>query len=97
MSSCAICALLSLRDDTWQSEHVLVSVARTVCGTNVLKAWPLKPSAEIVCCCEYTHSRVPFWEPTSTAHVERAGDRRLPAVVPSWASMNTSSRIVWKL
>src|SRR2546427_8222660 len=97
MSSCAICALLSLRDDTWQSEHVLVSVARTVCGTNVLNACPLKPSAEIVCCCEYTHSRLGFCEPTTTAHVERVGEILCPMTVPSMPSMNTSSRSAWKL
>ena len=97
ISTEAIQALLSLLFDTWQSAQYLVSVARTVWGANVLKEWPLRPSAETVCCWEYTHSRVPFCEPTSTAHVERAGEMRLPAVVPSCASMNTSSRIVWKL
>ena len=88
---------MSLALDTWQSVQYLVSVARTVWGTNVLNECPLNPSADTVCCCEYTHSRWPFCEPTSTAQVERAGDRRLPAVVPSTASMKTSSRIVWKL
>ena len=34
----AIQALLSLTAETWQSLHCFVSVARTVCGTNVLKA-----------------------------------------------------------
>src|SRR5687767_12903381 len=97
MRSDAIQALLSFALETWQSVQCLVSVDRTVWGTNVLNECPLKPSAETVCCWEYTHSRWPFCEPTSTAHVERAGESRLPAVVPSWASMNTSSRIVWKL
>src|SRR5688572_26782129 len=97
MSTEAIHALLSLAFDTWQSTQRLVSVARTVWGTKVLNEWPLSPSADTVCCCEYTHSRLPFWEPTSTAQVERAGDSRPPAVVPSRASMKTSSRIVWKL
>ena len=36
--------------ETWQSVQPLVSLARTVCGTKVLKACPLKPSDEIVCC-----------------------------------------------
>ena len=49
-SSCAIHALLSLARETWQSVQPLVSLARTVCGTKVLKACPLKPSAETVCC-----------------------------------------------
>ena len=49
-SSCAIQALLSLARETWQSVQPLVSFARTVWGTKVLKAWPLKPSAETVCC-----------------------------------------------
>ncbi len=59
-------ALLSLALDTWQSAHDLVSPLcrderrmagrpscppRTVCGTFVLNAMPLMPSAEIVCCC----------------------------------------------
>ncbi len=49
-SNCAIHALLSFSRDTWQSVHPLVSLPRTVCGTKVEKACPLKPSAEIVCC-----------------------------------------------
>jgi hypothetical protein len=36
MSSEAIQALLSFAFDTWQSVQCLVSVARTVWGTNVL-------------------------------------------------------------
>ena len=48
--SLAIQALLSLRSEMWQSSQALVSFARTVCGTNVLNAVPLKPSAETVCC-----------------------------------------------
>jgi len=97
ISTDAIQALLLLSLEMWQSVQCLVSVARTVCGTNVLNECPLKPSADTVCCWEYTHSRVPFCEPTSTAQVDRAGEMRLPEVVPSWASMKTSSRIVWKL
>jgi hypothetical protein len=31
-SSCAMIALLSFAADRWQSEQVLVSVLRTVCG-----------------------------------------------------------------
>ena len=46
----AIHALLPPSAATWQSVHVFVSVARTVCGTNVLNAWPLNPSADTVCC-----------------------------------------------
>src|SRR2546425_12248187 len=80
----------------WHSVQVFVSVARTVWGTKVLKACPLNPSAATVCCCEYTHSRFWFWEPTSTAQEERAGEMRCFITVGSMASMNTSSRIVWK-
>ena len=43
-------ALLSRAAETWQSVQVFVSRARTVCGTNVENACPLKPSAETVCC-----------------------------------------------
>ena len=49
-STLAIQALLSPSAETWQSVHCLVSFARTVCGTNVLNACPLKPSADTVCC-----------------------------------------------
>ena len=49
-STLAIHALLSPSAETWQSVHCLVSFARTVCGTKVLNAWPLKPSADTVCC-----------------------------------------------
>ena len=45
----AIHALLSPAAETWQSVQRLVSVERTVCGTNVLNACPLNPSAEMVC------------------------------------------------
>ena len=49
-SSIDIQALLSRAAETWQSVQAFVSRARTVCGTNVENAWPLKPSAETVCC-----------------------------------------------
>jgi hypothetical protein len=52
IKSCAIQALLLLSFATWQSVQPFVSVARTVCGTCVENDWPLKPSAEMVCCCE---------------------------------------------
>ena len=57
MSNCAIQALLSPARETWQSVHVFVSLPRTVWGTKVLKAWPLNPSAETVCCCSRANSR----------------------------------------
>src|SRR5262249_19586863 len=66
-------------------------------GTWVLNACPLYPSAETVCCCEYTDSRLAFWEPTSTALDERTGAMRFPVTVPSIPSMNTSSRRTWGL
>ncbi len=51
VSSCAIQALLSPAAERWQSVQVLVSRARTVCGTCGLNAWLLKPGAEIGGCC----------------------------------------------
>jgi hypothetical protein len=43
-------ALLSFFSDTWQSEQVLVSVRRTVCGKCGAKAWLEKPAALIGGC-----------------------------------------------
>src|ERR1700730_4825261 len=91
-SNCAIQALLSFAAETWQSLHCLVSLARTVCGTKVLKAWPEKPSAETVCCVEYRHSRLAFCELTRTAQEERAGAMRCPVTVPSTPRKYASSR-----
>src|SRR6185312_17045779 len=96
-SSCASQALLSFLVETWQSVHPFVSVARTVCGTWVLNVCPANPSAEVVCCCEYIHSRFWFCELTSTADEERTGATRLPVTVPSRPSMKMSSRKTWKL
>jgi hypothetical protein len=44
-------ALLSSASDTWQSEQVLVSVVRTVCGKCGANAWLEKPIALIGGCC----------------------------------------------
>ena len=43
-------ALLSSFADKWQSEQVLVSVVRTVCGKCGAKAWLEKPTALIGGC-----------------------------------------------
>jgi hypothetical protein len=43
-------ALLSSALLTWQSEQVLVSVRRTVCGKCGAKAWLEKPDAAIGGC-----------------------------------------------
>src|SRR6266436_5829648 len=90
-------ALLSRAAETWQSVQDFVSRARTVCGTNVENAWPLKPSAETVCCVLYSHSRFAFCELTRIAHEDRAGATRCPVTVPSTPSMYPSSRSTWKL
>ena len=53
IKSWAMMALLSSALETWQSVQYLFSnrpAPRTVCGTLVLKAMPLNPSAETVCC-----------------------------------------------
>jgi hypothetical protein len=44
-------ALLSSLALRWQSEQVLVSVVRTVCGKCGANAWLEKPIAEIGGCC----------------------------------------------
>src|SRR5881628_2816928 len=95
MSTEAIQALLSPAAETWQSVHVFVSLPRTVCGTKGEKAVPAKPSAESVCCWEYTHSLFAFCEETRTAQAERTGETRRPVTVPSRPSMKTSVRRVW--
>ena len=96
-SSLAILALLSPAADTWQSVQRLVSVVRTVCGKNVLNAWPLKPSAETVCCCSRSTERGWFCE--LDEHGAGRADGRDPvagdgAVAPE---EEQSSRRIWKL
>ena len=60
ISTPAIHALLSPSRERWQSVHCLVSFARTVCGTCVLNALPVKPADEIVGAWLTTQPRVPF-------------------------------------
>ena len=74
--TCASQALLLFSCDTWQSAQPFVSFARTVCGTKVLNACALKPSAEIGLLLVVTPVAVAFCELTSTAQAERTGATR---------------------
>src|SRR3954464_12480529 len=91
-SSWAMMALLSLAAETWQSEHCLVSVRRTVCGKCGAKAWLEKPAAEIGGRWTENRSLLMLVEDRISAEVERTGAMMLPLLVMCRPNWNMSSR-----